>query len=74
MNKLKEIEFKIKNTKDIIDSFEKAIERNESKPRTRKRNFYIGEYRSIVKNTKEKIRLLEIEKERLEKEGGNINE
>lgn len=72
MSRIKSIEFKIKNTKDIIYSFERSIKKNKSKPRTRKRNFYLEEYTSALKKQKGVLRLLEIEKERLEKEGGQI--
>lgn len=61
-----DIEFEIELLKDLIASFERTIKKFKKLPATRKRNLYVKELESRIDYRKDKIEVLEIQKEILE--------
>lgn len=61
-----DIEFEIELLKDLIASFERTIKKFKKLPATRKRKLYVKELESRIDYRKDKIEVLEIQKEILE--------
>lgn len=55
--------FDIKSLENIIEQFERSIEKLKVKPKTEKRLKHIAELEQLIKYRKNKIRTLEIENE-----------
>lgn len=70
MSLIESNKFDIRSLENIIEQFERSLERIKAKPKTKKRTRHIKELESLIESRKDKIRALEIEIEEMKGDKG----